>query len=147
MGRFGGEDRWQERRKSEIPGEFAIAQTRGGIGGRKKTMKKTILQSGLVVLLAVSGVLNAQESNPTATSSQPSSAAASVPEVRDGILVYKIEVVARDIPAINYFHRSRSTKIGFAGTALLPGLLVSQTPARMMNSTPTKRIAPFAMGS
>jgi len=110
MGRFGGEDRWQERRKSEIPGEFAIAQTRGGIGGRKKTMKKTILQSGLVVLLAVSGVLNAQESNPTATS-----------EVRDGILVYKIEVVARDIPAINYFHRSRSTKIGFAGTALLPG--------------------------
>jgi len=121
MGRFGGEDRWQERRKSEIPGEFAIAQTRGGIGGRKKTMKKTILQSGLVVLLAVSGVLNAQESNPTATSSQPSSAAASVPEVRDGILVYKIEVVARDIPAINYFHRSRSTKIGFAGTALLPG--------------------------
>ena len=121
MRRFGGEDRWQERRKSEIPGEFAIAQTRGGIGGRKKTMKKTILQSGLVVLLAVSGVLNAQESNPTATSSQPSSAAASVPEVRDGILVYKIEVVARDIPAINYFHRSRSTKIGFAGTALLPG--------------------------
>jgi outer membrane protein OmpA-like peptidoglycan-associated protein len=121
MGRFGGEDRWQERRKSEIPGEFAIAQTRGGIGGRKKTMKKTILQSGLVVLLAVSGVLNAQESNPTATSSQPSSAAASVPEFRDGILVYKIEVVARDIPAINYFHRSRSTKIGFAGTALLPG--------------------------
>jgi outer membrane protein OmpA-like peptidoglycan-associated protein len=34
--------------------------------------------------------------------------------------LYKIEVVARDIPAINYFHRSGSTKIGFRGTELLP---------------------------
>ncbi len=34
--------------------------------------------------------------------------------------VYKITVVARDIPAINYFHRSGSTRIGFQGTSLLP---------------------------
>jgi hypothetical protein len=60
MRRFGGEDRWQERRKSEIP------------------------------------------------------------EVRDGILVYKVTVVGRDLTAINYFHRSGSTKVGFQGTNLLP---------------------------
>lgn len=29
-------------------------------------------------------------------------------------------MVGRDIPAINYFHRSHSTKIGFSGTSLLP---------------------------
>jgi outer membrane protein OmpA-like peptidoglycan-associated protein len=41
--------------------------------------------------------------------------------MRDGIAVYKVQVVGRDIPAINYFHRNGSTKIGFSGTALLPG--------------------------
>ena len=41
-------------------------------------------------------------------------------EWRDGVPVYKITVVGRDIPAINYFHRSGSTKIGFQGTSLLP---------------------------
>jgi hypothetical protein len=40
--------------------------------------------------------------------------------MRDDVPLYKIQVVARDIPAINYFHRSASTKIGFQGTALLP---------------------------
>jgi outer membrane protein OmpA-like peptidoglycan-associated protein len=35
--------------------------------------------------------------------------------------VYKIQVIAREIPAINYFHRQGSTKIGFEGTSLLPG--------------------------
>ena len=39
----------------------------------------------------------------------------------DNVPLYKIEVVARDIPAINYFHRSGSTHIGFQGTSLLPG--------------------------
>jgi outer membrane protein OmpA-like peptidoglycan-associated protein len=34
--------------------------------------------------------------------------------------IYKIQVVAREIPAINYFHRQGSTKIGFEGTSLLP---------------------------
>src|ERR1700685_1280832 len=34
--------------------------------------------------------------------------------------LYRIQVVGRDIPTINYWHRSGSTKIGFAGTSLLP---------------------------
>jgi hypothetical protein len=37
--------------------------------------------------------------------------------MRDGIAIYKVQVVGRDIPAINYFHRSGSTKIGFQGTS------------------------------
>jgi outer membrane protein OmpA-like peptidoglycan-associated protein len=42
-------------------------------------------------------------------------------EIENGVPVYKIKVVGREIPAINYFHRNGSTKIGFTGTTLLPG--------------------------
>src|SRR5277367_3186156 len=34
--------------------------------------------------------------------------------------VYRITVVARTMKAINYHHRSGSTRIGFQGTALMP---------------------------
>ena len=62
--------------------------------------------------------LHAQEANPTATQKFPEPSQATM---RDGeVPVYKVQVVGRDIPAINYFHRSGSTKIGFAGTPLLP---------------------------
>ena len=78
--------------------------------------------SALVMLLAASGLvpvarLSAQESNPTQR--QPEVQQNPV-QLNHGEPLYKIEVVARDIPAINYFHRSGSTKIGFDGTQLLP---------------------------
>jgi outer membrane protein OmpA-like peptidoglycan-associated protein len=38
----------------------------------------------------------------------------------DSVPVYRVTVVARTIKAINYNHRSGSTKIGFLGTPLLP---------------------------
>jgi outer membrane protein OmpA-like peptidoglycan-associated protein len=63
-------------------------------------------------------VLDAQEQNPTTQSQKSSETGPS--EMREGIPVYKVQVVGRDIPAINYFHRSGSTKIGFQGTSLLP---------------------------
>ena len=57
---------------------------------------------------------HAQEMNPTAqTSPQPQG------QNQNGVYLYKIQVVGRDIPAINYFHRSGSTSIGFQGTSLL----------------------------
>ena len=59
----------------------------------------------------------AQEPNPTSVS-----APAGTGITRDGdIFFYKVNVVQRDIDAINYLHRSGSTKIGFVGTNLLPG--------------------------
>ena len=68
--------------------------------------------------LSVSALL-AQEANPTATQTwqQPRQAE---PTMRGDVPVYKVQVVGRDIPAINYFHRSGSTKIAFEGTPLLP---------------------------
>jgi outer membrane protein OmpA-like peptidoglycan-associated protein len=74
-----------------------------------------------VVLMAASGLLYAQEANPTATPpNQPGASQQTPIEIGDGAPLYKIQVVARDLPAINYFHRNGSTKIGFQGTALLP---------------------------
>jgi len=76
-----------------------------------------------VLVLTASTVLNAQEPNPTAVPQNPpiNSNGQGPSEMRDGVPVYKVQVVGRDIPAINYFHRNGSTKIGFAGTSLMPG--------------------------
>jgi len=75
----------------------------------------------LAIFLVTAGLLSAQESNPTATQAPSEQNPQAPSEMRDGIAIYKVQVVGRDIPAINYFHRNGSTKIGFSGTALLPG--------------------------
>ncbi|GGH15698.1 OmpA family protein [Silvibacterium dinghuense] len=82
-------------------------------------MKYTL---SLVVLACAATVAGAQEANPTSTMQWPQSQQKTQPEARieGGIPVYKVTVIGRDIPAINYFHRSGSTKIGFDGTPLLP---------------------------
>lgn len=75
--------------------------------------------SFLLFALAAGGFLSAQEMNPTAT--QNPAPSQQQPETTEGgVPLYKIEVVGREIPAINYFHRSSATKIGFQGTSLLP---------------------------
>jgi outer membrane protein OmpA-like peptidoglycan-associated protein len=73
-------------------------------------------------LISSSGWLGAQEANPTEKQSdaQTSGQQQSPVQLNNGEPLYKIEVVARDIPAVNYFHRSKETKIGFEGTQLLP---------------------------
>ncbi|HEY0796597.1 MAG TPA: DUF4398 domain-containing protein, partial [Acidisarcina sp.] len=73
----------------------------------------------LAVTCAATSFAGAQEMNPT-SQAQPA-AQQPTAEMRDGVPVYRVTVVGRDIPAINYFHRSGATKIGFEGTSLLPG--------------------------
>jgi outer membrane protein OmpA-like peptidoglycan-associated protein len=68
------------------------------------------------LLCTASSAIYAQEANPTAQQQQP----VMPTETENHVPLYKIQVVGRDIPAINYWHRSGSTKIGFAGTSLLP---------------------------
>ena len=72
------------------------------------------------LLLAGTGVLAAQEQNPTATEHWPQNGQQPQGQTANGEPIYKITVVGRDIPAINYFHRNGSTRIGFNGTSLLP---------------------------
>jgi outer membrane protein OmpA-like peptidoglycan-associated protein len=77
---------------------------------------------GMLALLFIlmsfsnSAKLYAQEPNPTAgvpANPNPDSQ-------QDGIYIYRVKVVQRDLDAVNYLHRSGSTTIGFKGTALLP---------------------------
>lgn len=75
----------------------------------------------LAAALAGCGTLLAQEANPTATDRWPQQNQGQPQgKTENGVPIYKITVVGRNIPAINYFHRSGSTKIGFRGTELLP---------------------------
>lgn len=67
---------------------------------------KTIITS-----LAFAGLLVAQASNPTQSSSTAPS---------EGQPIYRVTVVSRTAQAINYRHRSGATKVNFAGTALMP---------------------------
>src|ERR1700678_936200 len=70
----------------------------------------------LTLLVSAPPALCAQEASPTAQQQQPIEPT----QTGNNVPLYKIQVVGRDIPAINYWHRSGSTRIGFAGTSLLP---------------------------
>ncbi len=71
----------------------------------------TLLSVGLSSALA-------QEPNPT-SGVTPAQTTQGVTE-KDGIYLYRVQVVQRDLDAVNYLHRSGSTRIGFKGTTLLP---------------------------
>ena len=68
----------------------------------------------LTLLVSSPLVLCAQEASPTAQQQQPIEPT----QTGNNVPLYRIQVVGKDIPAINYWHRSGSTKIGFAGTSL-----------------------------
>jgi outer membrane protein OmpA-like peptidoglycan-associated protein len=82
------------------------------------TMTGKLRYTLALLALSACGVVSAQESNPTASQPDPNQQPV---QLNGGEPLYRIEVVARDIPAVNYFHRSGATHIGFEGTQLLPG--------------------------
>ena len=81
-----------------------------------------------VVVLAVgfgvwgSGVASVygQEPNPTSQMAAPAQDQQKIEKQDNGIYLYRVKVVQRDLDAVNYLHRSGSTNIGFQGTTLLP---------------------------
>ncbi|ADW70047.1 OmpA family protein [Granulicella tundricola] len=77
-----------------------------------RTFLPTLFLSG-ITLTAFAG---AQEANPTSVQAPPAAAVTQNGEV----FFYKVKAVQRDIDAVNYFHRSGSTKVRFEGTNLLP---------------------------
>lgn len=64
--------------------------------------------------------LSAQEPNPTSRQTETQEAKPPITKQESGIYLYRVKVVQRDLDAVNYLHRSGSTKIAFKGTALLP---------------------------
>jgi len=85
------------------------------------TFRSKSIYSGLVLVLIRAALftpsLAAQEPNPTSSQDQQNQGQV---QMRNGIAYYKVQVVDRTLPAINYFHRSGDTKIAFVGTQLLP---------------------------
>jgi len=86
-------------------------------------VKRLLIQAApslfLSGLIATSGQISAaQEPNPT-SGVNPAQASQDVTQ-KDGIYIYRVKVVQRDLDAVNYLHRSGSTRIGFKGTTLLP---------------------------
>lgn len=71
----------------------------------------------LVRAMLFSPSVAAQEPNPTAPQDQQGQGQV---QMKDGVAYYKVQVVDRTLPAINYFHRSGETKIAFVGTQLMP---------------------------
>ena len=62
--------------------------------------------------------LPAQEPNPM--SQQAPGSDNKITKESEGVYLYRVKVVQRDLDAVNYLHRSGSTKIAFKGTPLLP---------------------------
>ncbi len=86
-------------------------------------MKRLLTQAAPALILsgffALGATLSAaQEPNPT-SGVTPQQAQQDTTQ-KDGIYLFRVKVVQRDLDAVNYLHRSGSTRIGFKGTTLLP---------------------------
>jgi outer membrane protein OmpA-like peptidoglycan-associated protein len=85
--------------------------------------RPTKIFAAVVVSLGISGfsgvALYSQEPNPTSQTKEKD-AQPPIEKQDNGIYLYRVKVVERDLDAVNYLHRSGSTPIGFKGTTLLP---------------------------
>ncbi len=75
-----------------------------------------------VVAILLSGsflVAAAQEANPT-TVAPGAKTGEVIAQGPNGVYIYHVKVVERELDAVNYFNRSGSTHVGFTGTNLLP---------------------------
>ena len=91
-----------------------------------------ILWASALPAMAVSGAfgllasiapttIKAQEPNPTSQPAAVTDTNANPIVEQNGIYIYRVKVVERNLDCVNYLHRSDSTHIDFDGTPLLPG--------------------------
>jgi outer membrane protein OmpA-like peptidoglycan-associated protein len=84
-----------------------------------RTIVAVLAAAGVVSgFSAGSTVLQAQERNPMSQQAPPDDN--KITKESEGVYLYRVKVVQRNLDAVNYLHRSGSTKIAFKGTALLP---------------------------
>lgn len=72
------------------------------------------IATAAISLMCVAGMTYAQEPNPTQV------APGTVQRGPNGIYVYHVKVVQRELDAVNYLNRSGSTHVNFIGTELMP---------------------------
>jgi outer membrane protein OmpA-like peptidoglycan-associated protein len=89
-------------------------------------MNKARFPALSILLLACCGWLGARQSHPPGDGQSEQSPQQAHPApiaedgMRDDVPLARVRLVGRDTAAINYFNRSSPTRIGFAGTSLLP---------------------------
>lgn len=86
---------------------------------RKAVRIARVVPALFLALTGVASISLAQEPNPTSNPPTPAQQREITRE--NGVYLYRVNVVQRDLDAVNYLHRSGSTKIAFQGTTLLPG--------------------------
>jgi outer membrane protein OmpA-like peptidoglycan-associated protein len=90
------------------------------------TWKKSVVAASVMALMSASGVsvlgnvAAAQEANPTTVAPGATSGQVTA-EGPNGVYIYHVKVVQRQLDAVNYLNRSGSTHVGFVGTNLMPG--------------------------
>jgi outer membrane protein OmpA-like peptidoglycan-associated protein len=97
----------------------ARMQTYGPTTGRSflfRSITAAVIAGGVFAAIPA---MSAQEPNPT--NQAPSENAPNPITKQDGIYIYRVKVVQRNLDCVNYLHRSGSTTIGFQGTPLLQG--------------------------
>jgi outer membrane protein OmpA-like peptidoglycan-associated protein len=100
----------------------ALKQTRVPLLGIpfSRLLTQTLAAAAMTgAFVAALPVADAQEQNPT--SQMPAENAPNPITEQNGIYIYKVKVVQRNLDCVNYIHRSGSTTISFEGTPLLPG--------------------------
>ena len=99
--------------------QSARMQTYGPTTGRNRLIRSFTAAALAGGLVAAIPTMNAQEPNPT--NQAPSENAPNPITQQNGIYIYRVKVVQRNLDCVNYLHRSGSTTIGFQGTPLLQG--------------------------
>ena len=85
----------------------------------KGLVRLTVLMFvGAASLVGAVEALPAQEPNPM--SQQAPASDNKVTKESEGVYLYRVKVVQRDLDAVNFLHRSGSTTVAFKGTPLLP---------------------------
>jgi outer membrane protein OmpA-like peptidoglycan-associated protein len=85
------------------------------------TKKIAVAAPAMALLLSGFGlVAAAQEPNPT-TVAPGAKTGEVIAQGPNGVYIYHVKVVERQLDAVNYLNRSGSTHVGFTGTNLLPG--------------------------
>jgi len=80
----------------------------------------SLIVAAITAILAIAGIpsANAQEQSPTGQT--PPGEINQITQ-QNGMYIYRVKVVQRNLDCVNYLHRSGSTTIGFEGTPLLQG--------------------------
>jgi len=85
------------------------------------TWKKMIVAAPTAALLLSSFGIAAMAQEPNPTTIAPGAKSGEViAQGPNGVYIYHVKVVERQLDAVNYFNRSGSTHVGFTGTNLLP---------------------------